>query len=241
MLTRLYVAGRIASAKIVTGSMNGVLRMYYPSQSEFRIEHLLLEENLRRPILQLELGYFIPYVRNQRVLALAILQPRRLGVYVVEGVGGSGMAASYFKITLRYEHLLGIDGEHFTAYNFIYGPFGAASSSSGSGSNATTRSERDHLCVQSLDGRLQFFEQDRFAFLQPLNNNFLPGALCYAPGMDAVLAATSDLQLECYRYQVLASASLKKRKPNGLDDDEKEDRQRESSATATQVHCDWKL
>ncbi|KAG2525481.1 hypothetical protein JM18_003550, partial [Phytophthora kernoviae] len=69
--------------KIVTGSLNGVLRVYCPTQSDFRIEHLLLEENLRRPILQLELGYFIP---NQRILALAILQPRRLGVYVVEGM-----------------------------------------------------------------------------------------------------------------------------------------------------------
>lgn len=48
------------TAKIVTGSLNGVLRVYCPTQSDFRIEHLLLEENLRRPILQLALGYFIP-------------------------------------------------------------------------------------------------------------------------------------------------------------------------------------
>lgn len=49
------------TAKIVTGSLNGVLRMYLPAQNEYKIEHLLLEENLRRPILQIELGYFIPY------------------------------------------------------------------------------------------------------------------------------------------------------------------------------------
>ncbi|KAF1792278.1 PTHB1, N-terminal domain [Phytophthora cactorum] len=212
--------------KIVTGSLNGVLRVYCPTQSEFRIEHLLLEENIRRPILQLALGYFIP---NQRVLALAILQPRRIGVYVVEGVGGTGMAANYFKITLRYEHLLGIDGEHFTAYNFIYGSFGSPSSNSG----------EEHLRDRSsLDGRLQFFEQDRFAFLQPLNNNFLPGAICYAAGMDAVIAATSDLQLECYRYQVLASASLKQKR-NALDEDSKEDRQKDAASAS--VHCDWKI
>eukprot|EP00644_Phytophthora_capsici_P003285 jgi/Phyca11/561739/estExt2_Genewise1.C_PHYCAscaffold_70739 len=219
--------------KIVTGSLNGVLRVYCPTQSDFRIEHLLLEENLRRPILQLELGYFIP---NQRILALAILQPRRIGVYVVEAMGGSGMAASYFRITLRYEHLLGIDGEHFTAYNFIYGPFGSGNSNSGGGA-PPPRSERDHLCVQSLDGRLQFFEQDRFAFLQPLNNNFLPGAICYAANMDAVIAATSDLQLECYRYQVLASASMKTKR-SALDEDGKEDRQNAASAS---IHCDWKI
>lgn len=163
------------------------------------------------------------------MLALAVLHPRRLSVYTVEGVGGSGMAASYFKLTPRYEHLLGIDGEHFTAFNMIHGPFG---------STASARSDRDHLCVQSLDGRLQFFEQDRFAFLLPLNSSFVPGAICYAPGMDAVIAATSDLQLECYRYQVLASASLKKKKANALDVDEHPEA---AGGTAKLIHCEWKL
>ena len=50
------------AAKIVTGSLHGTLRVYYPTQNEFKIEHLLLEENLGEPILQIELGYFIPYV-----------------------------------------------------------------------------------------------------------------------------------------------------------------------------------
>lgn len=163
------------------------------------------------------------------MLALAILHPRRLSVYTVEGVGGSGMSASYFKLTLRYEHLLGIDGEHFTAFNMLCGPFG---------STANARTDRDHLCVQSLDGRLQFFEQDRFAFIQPLNNNFLPGAICYVPGMDAIIAATSDLQLECYRYQVLASASLKKKKANALDVDEHPEA---AGSGPKLIHCDWKL
>lgn len=163
------------------------------------------------------------------MLALAVLHPRRLSVYTVEGIGGSGMAASYFKLTPRYEHLLGIDGEHFTAFNMVVGPFG---------STASARSDRDHLCVQSLDGRLQFFEQDRFAFIQPLNSSFVPGAVCYAPGMDAIVAATSDLQVECYRYQVLASASLKKKKANALDVDEHPEA---AGAGAKPVHCDWKL
>lgn len=149
-----------------------------------------------------------------------------MSVYTVEGVGGSGMAASYFKLTPRYEHVLGIDGEHFTAFNMVYGPFGTTAS--------RPSADRDHLCVQSLDGRLQFFEQDRFAFLLPLNSSFVPGAVCYVPGMDAVLAATSDLQLECYRYQVLASASLKTKKANALDVDE-------HSEAAKPIHCEWKL
>lgn len=165
------------------------------------------------------------------MLAVAILHPRRVGVYVIEGVGGNGMSASYFKLTQRYEHLLGVDGEHFTAYNMIVGPFGSASIS---GSGGSARSERDHLCVQSLDGRLQFFEQDRLAFIQSLNQCLVPGALCYAPGMDAIVAETSDLQVECYRYQVLAQASMKKATTNL-------DNEREGAATQRQIHSDWKL
>lgn len=59
MCAGLTIAG-LAVGKIVTGSLNGMLRVYCPTQSDFRIEHLLLEENLRRPILQMALGHFIP-------------------------------------------------------------------------------------------------------------------------------------------------------------------------------------
>ncbi|CAN0051280.1 unnamed protein product [Choristocarpus tenellus] len=47
-------------AKVVTGSFQGVLRVHHPKQSEFRIENLLLEENLGAPILQVSIGRFIP-------------------------------------------------------------------------------------------------------------------------------------------------------------------------------------
>lgn len=167
------------------------------------------------------------------MLALAILHPRRVGVYVVEGVGGNGMAASYFKLTQRYEHLLGVDGEHFTAFNMIHGPFGASS--------AGGARDRDHLCVQSLDGRLQFFEQDRLAFIQPLNQSLVPGVLCYAPGMDAVIAETSDLQIECYRYQVLAQASMKKRSNKLGDQDDEDGSDAAARSKQTAIHSDWKL
>ena len=41
------------AAKIVTGSLNGMLRVYSPAQHDFGIEHLLLEVELQAPILQL--------------------------------------------------------------------------------------------------------------------------------------------------------------------------------------------
>ncbi|KAI9920652.1 hypothetical protein PsorP6_001055 [Peronosclerospora sorghi] len=54
--------------------------------------------------------------RNQRVLALAVLQPIHLRVYAVEGLVGRNMDAIYVKITLQYER---------RAYNLIYGAFGS--------------------------------------------------------------------------------------------------------------------
>ncbi|KDO22045.1 hypothetical protein SPRG_21107 [Saprolegnia parasitica CBS 223.65] len=178
-----------ARAKIVVGSLHGVLRIYYPTSTEFKIEHLLLEEQLEHPILQVAIGAFLPHTTAQAVA-------------VLKGVGDSGMAASYFKLSKKYEHHLGLDGEHFTAFNMLHGPFGGAR-------------EKDHLCVQALDGRLQFFEQDRFAFLQQLPTCLVPGPVCYAPSIDSILTATSDLHVECYRYQILATSkkAVKDEKP----------------------------
>ena len=49
---------RLCSGNIVTGSLQGILRIYRPRQQEFSIEDLLLEAQLQAPILQLELGSF---------------------------------------------------------------------------------------------------------------------------------------------------------------------------------------
>ena len=43
---------------IITGSLQGILRMYQPRQQGFSIEDLLIECQLQAPILQLELGTF---------------------------------------------------------------------------------------------------------------------------------------------------------------------------------------
>ncbi len=41
--------------KIVVGSLSGYLRVYYPRQAEYKIEDLMLEQQLGEPILQVEL------------------------------------------------------------------------------------------------------------------------------------------------------------------------------------------
>ncbi|CAM9950896.1 unnamed protein product, partial [Phaeothamnion confervicola] len=182
------------TTKIVTGSFQGVLRVYLPSQMDFRIEDVLLEQNLGAPILQLAVGRFIPMAAE--VLAVAVLHPRRLAVYTVDPVGGvnrSSERASYFNLSRAYEHLLGPGGAHFTASNMAWGPFGGV--------------DKDLIAVQSMDGRVQqVFEQDVHAFTRRLGRILLPGPLCYVASADALVTCSSDFCIEAYKYQVLAAS-----------------------------------
>ncbi len=57
-LTRCWWCCCLAAVKIVTGSLQGVLRIYMPRQREYRPEDLLYEQELEQAILQLEVGRF---------------------------------------------------------------------------------------------------------------------------------------------------------------------------------------
>ena len=57
---------------------------------------------------------------------MAILHPRKVAVYSLQAIGGVGSAASYYELHKKYEHKLGVDGAHFTAFNMCFGPFGGA-------------------------------------------------------------------------------------------------------------------
>lgn len=67
------------SDKIAVGSLKGILRVYNPSGGEYKLDDLLVEENLEKPILQLLCGRFIP--SSLGTLGLAVLHPRSLAVY----------------------------------------------------------------------------------------------------------------------------------------------------------------
>lgn len=54
--------------------------MYQPTKPGFRVEDLVLEENLNYPILQLLLGEFIP---STDIFGVAVLHPKRLVVYEI--------------------------------------------------------------------------------------------------------------------------------------------------------------
>mmetsp|Transcript_22717 Transcript_22717/g.63135 ORF Transcript_22717/g.63135 Transcript_22717/m.63135 type:complete len:875 (-) Transcript_22717:176-2800(-) len=172
--------------KIITGSFQGILRMYCPKQKEYKIEDLILEKNMEAPILQIAAGRF---VQGSREICLALLHPMKLSVYMVSAVS-SGGSVNYYSLAQAYEHQL-----TRPAFNFCHGPFGQIR-------------DRDYICVQSLDGVLSFFEQDAFAFSRLLSSSFLlPGPICYMAKIDSFIICSNAMCVEAYRYQVLAAAA----------------------------------
>mmetsp|Transcript_31454 Transcript_31454/g.57089 ORF Transcript_31454/g.57089 Transcript_31454/m.57089 type:complete len:863 (+) Transcript_31454:102-2690(+) len=172
--------------KIITGSYQGMLRMYYPKQKEYKIEDLILENDMQAPIIQIASGRFL---QGSRENCMALLHPMKLSVYMVSAVS-SGGAVNYYSMAAAYEHKL-----NRPAFNFCYGTFGGIK-------------DRDYICVQSLDGVLSFFEQESFAFSRMLSTNFLvPGPICYMPKLDSFIICNNAMCIEAYRYQVLAAAA----------------------------------
>lgn len=50
------------------------------------------------------------------------------------------------------------------------------------------------------------FEQDAHAFTRRLGTPLLPGPLCYVARTDSFVTATSEMCIECYKYQALAAS-----------------------------------
>jgi len=196
--------------KLITGSFQGLLRIYYPRQAGFRVTDLMLEQNLEEPILQLDAGRFSS---NTNGLALAVLHPRRLVVYTVSAMKGQDDETSYYDLKRAYVHNL-----DRTAYNFCFGHFGGGH-------------DQDYICVQSMDGQLQLFEQERLAFSRFLNDFLCPGPLCYVPKLDSFVTINSNMGLQCYKYQMLSSSS-------GM----KQSEMKDSNLVSTKkVQVDWSL
>ena len=215
--------------KLVTASFSGHLRIFSPTQPN-RIENLLLEQQMDEPILQIEAGRFIPASSTR--LALAILFPKRVSVYLVNAVKSSagGDSAAYMELSHSYTHRF-----HHHAYSFTYGPFGGSAQG------------RDLLAVLTLDGQLLFYQQDTFAFSRYLPGFLLPGAFAYLRTIDAFVLSTPRGELECYRYTVLGESTQdSKRRGGGEDEDEAESKQQMESDyrqvhNAKRLHTDWTL
>uniref|UniRef100_A0A383VDZ0 PTHB1 N-terminal domain-containing protein n=1 Tax=Tetradesmus obliquus TaxID=3088 RepID=A0A383VDZ0_TETOB len=168
------------NAKIITGSLQGMLRVHLPHQRGYHVEDMLLETELEGSILQLAAGNFL----GSSSICLAVLHPRKLAVYALQAVG-----SSYLQHSKIYEHYL----EH-TAANMATGPFGGIAGV-------------EHIVVQSYDGQLTFFEQEAMAFSRFLPSFLLPGPLAYAAASDSFITSTAGLELVAYKYSNLAAAS----------------------------------
>lgn len=95
------------SIKIVTGSLSGTIRVYAPKTKEYGVDDLVLELELKLPILQIEIGKFVPLGGRT---AVALLHPRKLAVYTLDNNGTTDV---YHQFRLEYEHRL----EHTGATN----------------------------------------------------------------------------------------------------------------------------
>ncbi|XP_059704475.1 protein PTHB1 isoform X3 [Haemorhous mexicanus] len=201
--------------KVIVGSYNGYLRIFNPHPvkpgDEVQPEDLLLEVQLREPILQVEVGKFVSGTEG---LHLAVLHCRKLCVYAVSGTQGNVEHGNQYQIKLMYEHNL-----QRTACNMTYGPFGGVKG-------------RDLICIQSMDGMLMLFEQESYAFGRFLPGFLLPGPLAYSSRTDSFITVSSCQQVESYKYQVLAFAT---------DADERHDTEQRKLSSGKRLVVDWVL
>ncbi|XP_054049627.1 protein PTHB1 isoform X2 [Rissa tridactyla] len=201
--------------KIIVGSYTGYLRIFNPRPVKpgdgIQPEDLLLEVQLREPILQVEVGKFVSGTEG---LHLAVLHCRKLCVYAVSGTLGNVEHGNQYQIKLMYEHNL-----QRTACNMTYGPFGGVKG-------------RDLICIQSMDGMLMLFEQESYAFGRFLPGFLLPGPLTYSSRTDSFITVSSCRQVESYKYQMLAFAT---------DADERQETEQQKLSSGKRVAVDWVL
>ena len=117
-----------------------------------------------------------------------------------------GSRANYYTLDRLYEHDLGIGGRHFTSFNMVNGCFGGSFSSSSSSGGRNDGNGQDMLLVQSMDGKIQIFENSSVTFTGQLSDCLMPGPMAYIPRMDAFVISNYSCRLECIRYQVLLQA-----------------------------------
>ncbi|NWQ78369.1 PTHB1 protein, partial [Columbina picui] len=201
--------------KIIVGSYMGYLRIFNPHPVKpgdgGQPEDLLLEVQLREPILQVEVGKFVSGTEG---LHLAVLHCRKLCVYAVSGTLGTVEHGNQYQIKLMYEHHL-----QRTACNMTHGPFGGVKG-------------RDLICIQSMDGMLMLFEQESYAFGRFLPGFLLPGPLTYSSRTDSFITVSSCQQVESYKYQVLAFAT---------DADERQETEQQKLSSGKRLAVDWVL
>lgn len=117
---------------------------------------------------------------------LIVLHPRLLVFYSL------ALSSGQLGLTAVSQHSLS-----HTSHSMIIGRFG--------------KTNDQLVCVQSLDGRLTFFDFSGEVLHYNLPNFLLSGPLVYIFRTDTFLVASSGRSLEAYRYQTLCSVSKVKK------------------------------
>ncbi|XP_013186450.2 protein PTHB1 isoform X2 [Amyelois transitella] len=161
------------------------LKIYKPSPNQ-EISDSLLECNLNDVILQIETGKFMAGAADRQVL---VLHPLSYAIYELRRKAGHIDAGEQNILELIVKHNF-----QEKAHSLTYGPFG----------NVKTR---EFICIQSLDGHFNFFDQDTFLFTCVLSDVIIPGPVCYIASSDLFVICKSTWILEIYSYQQLREFS----------------------------------
>lgn len=158
---------------------------------------------------------------------LAVLHPRKLVIYSITSLS-SGQGVAAVQLNKISEQVL-----ERSAANMVSGSFGGSTgvaavvsiAASLACQNITRQEERYlsretvagavHICIQSMDGQLSFYEKERLAFSRFLPQFLLPGPLCYCQALDSLITCSSAFEVECYKYQTLAAAQAAAEKTTG--------------------------
>ena len=165
-------------------------------------------------------------------MCLAVLQPTSLSVFRVAEVAASTDASPvapspFLQLVALHAHaFVATAGPTFVGFNLCSGAFGAGGGGAAAGGSSRLLQQQralftapgpasvaaaappcDAICVQSEDGVLAFYEQERYLFTRTLNDCSFPGPLAYLPAADAIVTATGDMSLEAYTVASLTVAS----------------------------------
>lgn len=186
-----------SSDKVIVGGFSGHLRVFLPQSHRneegeeaygFRPDHVLLETTLNYPIIRLAAGRF---VSGNDLLHLCVLHPDRMAVYTVSVTTGQTGHGHHSRLSVAYQHKF-----QRQAHSLTIGSFGGVKG-------------KDYIAVLSLDGILTVYEQESYAFQSFLPGFLLPGPVAYVSKSDSIVTVASDWCLQCFKYQVLASATEK--------------------------------
>ena len=175
------LASKFKTSLIFTASVEGQLRLFHAVLQASNTDGLLLELDLKLPILQIDVGNFSSGGRGPQI---AVLHPRQLAVYsLVKSTSSkeSSKGIEGFQMNLIYQHKLSR-----AAYSMCSGTFGGVQN-------------KDYICVQSIDGTLNLFENESFSFSRFLPGFLLPGPIAYVSKTDSFVTVSASFQLESYR------------------------------------------